>query len=127
MTRKKEEPTSPTASERATRRGLGSTPVPRNPVPRSLSATGEFPLTWPQLSPDAESPEMPEAEEVERGSARDVRDAEEVTSSWQRPQSRGPEYHPPILPAAARERAPALSTSSGTFRVGSPPPPPALP
>jgi multidrug resistance efflux pump len=129
MTRKKEEPTSPTATERITRRGLGNTPVPRSSSPRrsnpgSLSATGEFPLTWPQLS---ESPEMPPAEEVEQEPARDARDPEEITSSWQRPQSRGPEYHPPILPAAARDRPPTISTSSGTFRVGSPPPPPALP
>ncbi len=134
MTRKKEEPTSPTAAERITRRGLGNTPVPR-----SLSATGEFPLTWPQLP---ESPEPPEAAARAAGeqdgldwgddprpvrqSARVPRDVDEVTSSWQRPQSRGPEYHPPILPAAPRERAPALSTGTGTFRVGSPPSP-ALP
>jgi multidrug resistance efflux pump len=131
MTRKKEEPTSPTAAERVTRRGLGNTPIPRDQIPRNLTATGEFPLTWPQLS---ESPEMPLAEEIEDAEddedafdALDVRDPEEVTSSWQRPQSRGPEYHPPILPAAARDRPPTLSTSSGTFRVGSPPPPPALP
>jgi multidrug resistance efflux pump len=133
MTRKKEEPTSPTAAERITRRGLGNTPIPRDliprdQIPRNLTATGEFPLTWPQLS---ESPEMPPGEEIEDAEddedALDVRDPEEVTSSWQRPQSRGPEYHPPILPAAARDRPPTLSTSSGTFRVGSPPPPPALP
>lgn len=125
MTRKKEEPTSPTAAERVTRRGLGT------PIPRSLTATGEFPLTWPQLSDTSdESPEPPaatERDEAELDAPRDVRDTEEITSSWQRPQSRGPEYHPPVLPAAARERPPTFSTSSGTFRVGSPPPPPALP
>lgn len=128
MTRKKDEPTSPTAAERVTRRGLGTTPMPR-----SLTATGEFPLTWPQL-PDS-SEESPQAPAAGRGAGapdeleepRDRRDTEEITSSWQRPRSRGPEYHPPVLPAAARERPPALSTSSGTFRVGSPPPPPALP
>jgi multidrug resistance efflux pump len=83
------------------------------PDPRS--ATGEF-LSWPQLP---ESPEMPATAPK---SADGVREMEEVTSSWKRPGSRGPEYHPPSLPAAARssERQPSARTNSGTFRVGTP-------
>jgi len=38
-----------------------------------------------------------------------------------RPQSRGPEYHPPSLPAAPRHRLFVKSApGSGTFRVGTP-------
>jgi multidrug resistance efflux pump len=137
MTRKQDEKTSPTAADRVTRRGLGI-----DAERRANTATGEFPLVWPQLP---ESPEPPGAavyvepnairHEDEHDDVRDedmleedVRDDEEVvTSSWQRPQSRGPEYHPPALPAAARERALPGGNPSGTFRVGSPPVPRVLP
>ena len=45
-----------------------------------------------------------------------------------RPQSRGPEYHPPSLPAAPRHRLFVRSTpGSGTFRVGTPESAQALP
>jgi len=107
MTRKQDEQNAPSGAERVTRRGLGVQSDPRR-------ATGEFP-SWPQLP---ESPELPPS--AAKG-ASGARDTEEVTSSWQRPQSRGPEYHPPSLPAAARsERAPPGRASSGTYRVGTP-------
>jgi len=53
------------------------------------------------------------AEESGPSAAADVFDS--------RPQSRGPEYHPPSLPAAPRHRLFVRSTpGSGTFRVGTP-------
>src|SRR4051794_22499725 len=126
MTRKQDEQNAPSGAERVTRRGLGL-----SPDPRGVTATGEFPLSWPELP---ESPTPPGAETVERDTARDsdagrdrdaARDSEEVTSSWQRPQSRGPEYHPPSLPAQSRvpppSRMPPPRANSGTFRVGTPP------
>jgi len=109
MTRKQDDQNVPSGAERATRRGLGI-----EPDPRGISDTGEFPLNWPELP---ESPELPPSEP--RTEYIPPRDTDEVTSSWQRPQSRGPEYHPPALPAAVR-MAPPRATS-GTFRVGTPP------
>ncbi|MEO8184644.1 MAG: biotin/lipoyl-binding protein [Deltaproteobacteria bacterium] len=109
MTRKQDEQKAPSGAERATRRGLGI-----HPDPRGISDTGEFPLDWPELP---ESPELPPSEP--RTEYIPPRDTDEVTSSWQRPQSRGPEYHPPALPAAARMPPPRVT--SGTFRVGTPP------
>jgi multidrug resistance efflux pump len=107
MTRKQDEQNAPSGAERVTRRGLGVQSDPR-------SSTGEFP-SWPQLP---ESPELPPS--AAKG-ASGLRDTEEVTSSWQRSQSRGPEYHPPALPAAARsERPPPGRASSGTYRAGTP-------
>jgi multidrug resistance efflux pump len=109
MTRKQDEQNAPSGAERVTRRGLGI-----QPDPRGIAATGEFPLSWREL-PDL--PELsPDALRDDEDSA--PADVEEVTSSWQRPQSRGPEYHPPTLPAAVR--MPPARASSGTFRVGNP-------
>jgi len=112
MTRKPEEPSAPAGAERLTRRGLGLQDPRRT--------TGAFPVDrqsdpeWPQLS---ESPEPPLVAPTDAA----PRDPEEVTSSWQRPGSRGPEYHPPVAPAAPRgDRMSAARTNSGTFRVGSP-------
>jgi multidrug resistance efflux pump len=114
MTRKQDEQNAPSGAERVTRRGLGTDA-------RATTATGEFPLVWPQLP---ESPELPPSRVAAEPSA--VRD-DEVTSSWQRSQSRGPEYHPPALPAAARERPAPGTASSGTYRVGAPPTAPRVP
>ncbi|HEU4577909.1 MAG TPA: HlyD family efflux transporter periplasmic adaptor subunit [Polyangiaceae bacterium] len=119
MTRKPDEPSAPAGADRVTRRGLGFQDPRRT--------TGAFPVDrpeddgWPQLS---ESPEPP----LVAPSAASARDPEEITSNWQRPQSRGPEYHPPVAPAAPRgERMSGPRTNSGTFRVGSPPSRPVLP
>lgn len=111
MTRKQDEQNAPSGAERVTRRGLGL-----DPDSRGVAATGEFPLRWPELP---ESPELP-PNEVREEFTPPPREIEEVTSSWQRPQSRGPEYHPPALPAAARVPPPTRA-NSGTFRVGAPP------
>ena len=119
MTRKPDEPSAPAGAERVTRRGLGLQDARRT--------TGAFPVDraqddgWPQLS---ESPEPP----LVAPTGASPRDPEEITSSWQRPGSRGPEYHPPVAPAAPRgDRMSAPRTNSGTFRVGSPPARPVLP
>ncbi len=112
MTRKPDEPSAPAEAERLTRRGLGFHDPRRT--------TGAFPVDrqadqeWPQLP---ESPEPPLVAPTDAGR----RDPEEITSSWQRPGSRGPEYHPPVAPATPRgDRMSVHRTNSGTFRLGSP-------
>jgi multidrug resistance efflux pump len=142
MTKERDKPSSPSAVGRATRRGLGM-----DARRDATSATGEFPLSWPELPED---PDLP-ASDDETSTAR----AEDTTNSWDRhsllvppgppgspssspardelvaslfdvrPQSRGPEYHPPALPAPPRQRpapstSPTATTGTGTYRVGSP-------
>lgn len=112
MTQDRDNPGSASAQGRATRRGLG----PPEPHSDARSASGAFPRAWPELDDPAGDAAVVEAE-MNRAAAFDARAEDAPTRVFEpRPQSRGPEYHPPILPGANRERA--STSSTGTFRVG---------
>ncbi len=56
---------------------------------------------------------------MNRAAAFDARNEDPPTRVFEpRPQSRGPEYHPPSVPGANRERGGTGTSATGTFRVG---------
>ncbi|HVZ32164.1 MAG TPA: HlyD family efflux transporter periplasmic adaptor subunit [Polyangiaceae bacterium] len=123
---------------------------PRTGDPRRdlTAATGEFPLSWPEMPDD---PELPGSDDVNAAELpRSDALGDEETNPWDRhslnapprpqppsvrapsasdlvsvfdsrPPSRGPEYHPPALPGASRERPMPAKVGTGTYRMGAPP------
>lgn len=110
MTQNRDNPGGAAAQGRATRRGLGPPEPPRD----ERTASGAFARPWPELDESAEYYDASADAELD-ASAEDP-----PTRVFDgRPQSRGPEYHPPSLPGGARERGAGGTSSTGTFRVGS--------
>lgn len=154
MTQKSEKPGSTTAPGRSTQRGLGTEELRDMrrgsgafPRPPELSADGEAPLVQRPLHTvvrvDAEPLSDEELEELTRQWERPAANsAQSATASPPaeaktelhgsqvfevRPQSRGPEYHPPAHPpsspapsGAGQKRVFINSVSSGTFKLGTP-------
>ena len=114
MTQNQDKPSSLTAQGRATRRGLGAPPDLGHDARK---ASGAFPRPWPELDDSDEGDALGSSAAhppLERA-------PEEATRVFDgRQQSRGPEYHPPSVPGASRERGFASSGTSGTFRVSAP-------
>ncbi len=109
MTKKTDKPSAASAPERATRRGLG---IPPELWRDARSTTGAFVRAWPEL-PDTQD------EELTSVAAATVKGPHDPAGDLfdSQPRSRGPEYHPPSLPVATRERGGARTSASGTFRL----------
>jgi multidrug resistance efflux pump len=110
MTKKTEKPGGASAPERATRRGLG---IPPELWRDARSTTGAFVRAWPEL------PEAQDDEELTNVAAATVNAPQDRAADLfdSQPRSRGPEYHPPSLPAVMRDRGGARTSASGTFRL----------
>lgn len=112
MTQNREKP-STTATDRTTRRGLG-TPEARGD---ERSASGAFPRSWPELPGVEDTPDDASQVDALRNPPADA--AEQTRGAFDtRASSRGPEYHPPSVPGGGRERG--ARGGSGTFRLTAP-------
>lgn len=114
MTQNRDNPRAAAAQGRATRRGLG----PPEPSRDERTASGAFARSWPELDESAEYYDASADAEMERDLDAGAEDPPTRVFDG-RPQSRGPEYHPPSLPGGARERGNGGTSSTGTFPIGS--------